>query len=330
MKFGRGGSEKSQPVQLPGRSENVTLVGGAGERIAARVLEAGADTLLVAIMVPIQPLSYSQLEGLTLEFVGPRGRVRLQGTATIGTRRAGRACGSTAPARSRCCRNASTCASPPPAQRSVYSGATNPHPELHRRCQRRRPPTGGSRLAEDRREVSFQLTLTPGVLLIAGKGKVVRVDARQRRAVEFTEISGARPPPPDPLHLRVSTRRTPTRPGDGRASWQLTPPRPPVIDAAAAAPVAAAPLAPAKPDKKAAKANDSKKDGKDKKAKKGKKGDKDADGADLGPTAPTSPPIPARCARSRGPRAGAALVASCSVATCRSLPTRSRSRACAR
>jgi hypothetical protein len=190
MKLGRGSSEKSEPVLLPGRSENVTLVGGGGERIPARVIEAGADTLLVAIMVPTQPLTYRQLESLMLEFVGPRGRVRLRGTATIEDpaepdvvrvdrprsievlqEREYVRIGSTRPA-------------------VVYSGR-NQEPIQSYTVD---VSGGGFLLAGPDSlkigdEVSFQLTLTPGVLLIAGKGKVVRVDSRQRRAVEFTDIS---------------------------------------------------------------------------------------------------------------------------------------------
>jgi c-di-GMP-binding flagellar brake protein YcgR len=38
-------------------------------------------------------------------------------------------------------------------------------------------------------ELTFQLTLTPGVTPVSGKGRVVRVDGRGRRAVEFESIS---------------------------------------------------------------------------------------------------------------------------------------------
>src|ERR1700691_3424181 len=83
MKFGRGSAEKSKPVELPERSQTVKLVPVRGETIPARVLESSAASMLVAIMVPTQPLSYQQLEGMTLQFVGPRGRVRLTGTVSI-------------------------------------------------------------------------------------------------------------------------------------------------------------------------------------------------------------------------------------------------------
>ena len=190
MKFGRGNSEKSQPVSLPERSENVTLVPASGERIPARVLERGAETLLVAIMVPIQPLSHSQLEGLVLEFVGPRGRVRLSGHHhDRESRGAGR------PAHR-----------PATLDRGAPGTRVRAH-HVHAPCIVYGGPDqipvqsytvdvsgGGFLLAgpdslKIGEEVEFQLTLTPGVLVISGKGKVVRVDSRQRRAVAFTQIS---------------------------------------------------------------------------------------------------------------------------------------------
>ena len=38
-------------------------------------------------------------------------------------------------------------------------------------------------------EVTFQLTLTPGVTPVSGQGRVVRIDPQGRRAVEFDSIS---------------------------------------------------------------------------------------------------------------------------------------------
>jgi hypothetical protein len=190
VKFGKGGAEKSEPVQLPGRSENVVLVGAGGERIPARVLEAEADTLLVAIMVPTQPLTYSQLDTLMLEFVGPRGRVRLRGTSTIED-----------PAEPDVVRIESP-RSIEVLQEREYVRIASTRPAVVYGGRNQTPVQsytvdvsgGGFLLAgpDSLRigdEVSFQLTLTPGVLLISGRGRVVRVDSRQRRAVEFTDIS---------------------------------------------------------------------------------------------------------------------------------------------
>jgi hypothetical protein len=190
MKFGRGNSEKSKPVALPGRSENVTLVPSSGERIPARVLDSGADTLLVAIMVPTKPLSSRQLEGLTLEFVGPRGRVRLSGTATIENPSEPDVVRIDQPRSIEVLQEREYVRIMSSRPAVVYSGRN----QIPVQSYTVDVSGGGFLLAGPDSlkigdEVEFQLTLTPGVLLIGGKGKVVRVDSRQRRAVAFTQIS---------------------------------------------------------------------------------------------------------------------------------------------
>jgi hypothetical protein len=190
MKFGRAAPAKSTPVTLPGRSQSVTLVPSAGKRIPARVLESRADALVVAIMVPTEPLTYGQLEGMVLEFTAAHGRVRLTGTATVED------------------------PSDPDVVRIDHPRSIEVLQEReYVRIKSARPalvygapdqiPTqsytvdlsgGGFLLAgpDSLRigdEVQFQITLTPGVLLISGTGKVVRVDDRGRRAVAFESIT---------------------------------------------------------------------------------------------------------------------------------------------
>jgi hypothetical protein len=182
MKLGRGHVESSQPMLLPGRSATVTLVPVSGERIPARVLESGAETLLVAITVPIEPLSYSQLEGLVLEFVGERGRVRLTGTASVEN--------ASEPDVLRIDRPRSVEVLQEREYVLVYGGPD----QIPVQSYTVDLSGGGILLAGPDSlkigdQVEFQLTLTPGVLLIAGKGTVVRIDAQARRAVEFTTIS---------------------------------------------------------------------------------------------------------------------------------------------
>jgi len=190
MKFGKGNADKAKAVTLPERNDMVTLVPAGGGRISARVLERAPDTLLVAIMVPIEPLSYSQLEGLVLEFVGPRGRVRLSGTTTAED-----------PADPDVLRIDSPRSIEVLQEREyvrilsarpviVYGGAN----QIPIQSYTVDLSGGGFLLAGPDSlkigdEVQFQLTLTPGVLLIDGKGKVVRVDAQGRRAVAFDSIS---------------------------------------------------------------------------------------------------------------------------------------------
>lgn len=190
MKLGRSAPAKSTPVALPGRTQTVTLAPPGGGCIPARVLASAPEALLVAIMVPTEPLTRSQLEGLVVEFTDSQGRVRLVGTASIEN----------------------------PAEPDVLRVA---HPRSVEVLQEREyvriksarpalvygPPDqvpiqsytvdvsgGGFLLAGPDTlklgdEVHFQLTLTPGALVIGGTGKVVRVDAHGRRGVEFESIS---------------------------------------------------------------------------------------------------------------------------------------------
>ena len=68
----------------PSARRTVTLVPAGGERIPARVLEREPDSLLVAIMVPIEPLSHRQLDGLVLEFIGAaRARAPERGRSSV-------------------------------------------------------------------------------------------------------------------------------------------------------------------------------------------------------------------------------------------------------
>jgi PilZ domain len=189
MKFGRPAPEKSKPVALPERGQTVTLVPGAGKGLPARVLEAGPDSLLVAIMVPVEPLGKRQLEGLVLEFVAQQGRVRLTGTATLADPadpdvvriehpRSIEVLQEREYVRIRSARPAVVYAGP--ARMAVQSYTVD-------------VSGGGFLLAgpDSLRigdELQFQLTLTPE-LTISGVGMVVRVDNRGHRAVAFKSIS---------------------------------------------------------------------------------------------------------------------------------------------
>jgi PilZ domain len=190
VKFGRGAEQQSKPVALPDRGQTVTLVPHGGKGISARVLERGEDSLLVAIMVPIGPLSHRNLEGMVLEFVAPQGRVRLSGTTTIED-----------PSDPDVLRIESP-RSIEVLQEREYVRIMSARPAI---VYGKRGKTqvesytvdlsgGGFLLAgpdtlKIGEEVQFQLTLTPGVLLISGTGEVVRVDRMGRRAVAFTSIT---------------------------------------------------------------------------------------------------------------------------------------------
>ncbi|MGH2865492.1 MAG: PilZ domain-containing protein [Solirubrobacteraceae bacterium] len=190
MRLGRGGTTKSKPVALPERSQTVTLVPARGQTIPARVLESSPELLLVAILVPVAPLSHHQLEGMTLQFVAPHGRVRLTGTVSIED-----------PDDPDVLRF-ETPRSIEVVQEREYVRIMSSRPVLVYGGPDKIPVQsftvdlsgGGLLLAGPDSlkigdEVEFQLTLTAGVLTIGGKGRVVRIDDHRRRAVEFTSIS---------------------------------------------------------------------------------------------------------------------------------------------
>ena len=191
MKFGgRGAPEKSKPVALPERLQTVTLVPGGSKGLPARVLERGPDALLVAIMVPTEPLSQRQLDGLVIEFVAPQGRVRLTGTATLAD-----------PADPDVVRIEHP-RSIEVLQEREYVRIKIARPALVYGAHDQIPiqsftvdlSGGGFLLAGPATlkigdEVRFQLNLTPGELVIAGTGRVVRVDPKGHRAVAFESIS---------------------------------------------------------------------------------------------------------------------------------------------
>jgi hypothetical protein len=190
MKLGRGGAAKPKPVTLPERAQTVTLVPAGGKGLPARVLERGQDTLLVAIMVPTEPLSRRQLEGLVLEFVGTQGRVRLSGTATQED--------PSDPDVLRIDQPRSI----EVLQEREYVRVKTSRPAV---ITSRRDPMpvesftidlsgGGFLLAGPASlkigdELRFQLNLTPGELVIGGIGRVVRVDSMGHRAIAFESIS---------------------------------------------------------------------------------------------------------------------------------------------
>jgi hypothetical protein len=190
VRLGKHKGSAQQPVALPQVSDTVTLCLGGGAQIPARVLECGADGLLVAITVPTRPMSPGQLQELVLESVGPRGRIRLRGTVV------------------------SQDASEPDLVRIESPRAVEMLQEReYVRISSARPVVVLGASARDQwqsftvdvsggglllagpdtlrvgEQVSFRLTLTPGVSPVSGTGRVVRVDRQGRRAVEFEQIS---------------------------------------------------------------------------------------------------------------------------------------------
>lgn len=190
MKLGRGHAEKSKPVALPERSQTVTLVPAGGKGLPGRVLECAPDTVLVAIMVPVEPLGYRQLDGLVLEFVAPQGRVRLTGTASIENPAEPDVVRIDGPRSIEVLQEREYVRIKSARPALVYGGPD----KLPMQSYTVDVSGGGFLLAGPDSlkigdAVQFQLTLTPGVLLISGTGRVVRVDRQGRRAVAFESIT---------------------------------------------------------------------------------------------------------------------------------------------
>jgi hypothetical protein len=191
MRLGRGGAGKSKPPTLPERAQTVTLVpGGGGGGLPARVLELGTDTLLVAVMVPVEPFSQRQLDGMVLEFVGTQGRVRLNGTASLENPSEPDVVRIDQP-RSIEVLQEREFVRVKVSRPAVVSSRRDPNPIESFTIDL---SGGGFLLAGPASlkigdEVRFQLNVTPGELVIAGTGRVVRVDNMAHRAIAFESIS---------------------------------------------------------------------------------------------------------------------------------------------
>ncbi len=190
MKLGRAKRHSHEtPVELPEVSEPVVIATGSG-RIPARVIEREPDGLVVAITVPARPLDREQLASLLIEYAGPRGRIRLSGSLA-----------SQDPSDPEVVRLSSP-RSIEVLQEREYVRIRAARPVLVFRSRGGEQVQsftvdvsgGGLLLAgpdtiRPGEELTFTLTLTPGVAPVTGSGRVVRVDAQGRRAVEFTSIS---------------------------------------------------------------------------------------------------------------------------------------------
>lgn len=190
MRLGRGKADAGKPIVLPGNGERLTLALAAGERLPARVLERGVNTLLVAITVATEPLSDGQLEGLVVEFTAPHGRVRLQGTTRLEDPGEPDVLRMDEPRSIEMLQEREYVRIDAARPVLVYAGRELPEIQSYTVDL----SGGGFLLAGPDtlaigEEVSFQLSLTPEASPIGGTAKVVRVDRQGRRAAEFQTIS---------------------------------------------------------------------------------------------------------------------------------------------
>ena len=190
MRILRSKQRESEAVALPEVSESVTVaVRGAGW-IPARVLERGPDMLVVAITVPTRRFAPEQLEGLTVEFSSPRGRVRLGGTVAGQDARSPELITLTAPRSIKVLQEREYVRIKSARPVLVYAAREGTQIQSYTV-----DVSGGGLLLAGPdtlavgEELEFRLTLTPGVTPVTGTGRVVRVDGQGRRAVEFESIS---------------------------------------------------------------------------------------------------------------------------------------------
>jgi hypothetical protein len=190
VRLGRSKPPDRKPIVLPEVSDSVVLsIGGSG-RIPARVLESGADSLLVAITVPTKPLTAAQLEGMVIEYSSNRGRVRLGGHFTmaepgdpdlvrIDSPRSVEVLQEREYVRIRSARPVLVYSSNENSQIQSFTVDVSGGGLL----------LAGPDTLQIGEQVTFRLTLTPGVAPISGTGKVVRTDRQGHRAIVFDSIS---------------------------------------------------------------------------------------------------------------------------------------------
>ena len=220
MKLKRPKSDADTELQLPARSDVVTIVRPSGERAQARVAECDGESLLVALMFRTErPFEAGRLDGLVLEFTDRRGRIRLQGTVTLEDRELLRF-------------------------RELHSMEVIQERE-YVRVPATRPVAVTS--ASSRSSIqTFSVDLSGGGMLLAGPGtlkvgeriqfrlthrpgRLADHGHRHRRAHRqpgpprrlLRRDRRGRPPSPRALHLRVPARRTAPRAGPQGASWPL-------------------------------------------------------------------------------------------------------------
>ena len=187
MKLKRTKSGGEGDLELPRRTDVVTIVRPSGERVQARVAEGEGDSLLVALMFRTErPFQSGRLDGLVLEFTSRRGRIRLQGEVTLEDRELLRftALHSMEVIQEREYVRV-------PATRPVAVSAPSARGSIQTFSV---DLSGGGMLLAGPgtlkvgERIDFRLTTAQGGPPIVGTGTVVRTDSQGRRAICFDEI----------------------------------------------------------------------------------------------------------------------------------------------
>jgi hypothetical protein len=187
MKLKRPKSDAGTELQLPARSDVVTIVRPSGERAQARVAECDGESLLVALMFRTErPFEAGRLDGLVLEFTDRRGRIRLQGTVTLEDRELLRFRGLHAMEVIQEREYVRVPATRPVAVTSASNRSSIQTFSVDL-------SGGGMLLAgpgtlKIGERIQFRLTTAQGGSPITGTGTVVRTDSQGRRAICFDEI----------------------------------------------------------------------------------------------------------------------------------------------
>ncbi len=180
----------SRAIWLPEPPEPVTLYLSDGEKLPARVIERRKNSLWVVIVIPVQHLDSSRLDGLVLEYANPCGRVRLEGKIAVEDRPDGPVL------------RIDDADLIEAVQERAYMRVQATCPVVICAGKKRLESStvdlsgGGLLLAEPDLlalwdEIDFELTINHESHPIVGSARVVRIDAKGRPALNFMSISFA-------------------------------------------------------------------------------------------------------------------------------------------
>ena len=178
-------------IPFPARTDAVVVSAQGGDTMPARVVECDPESALTAaILVPTQPFSQRELDGLVIEYGSSRGRVHLTGTAVTQSPREPDLVTFAAPL------------SVDVIQERDFVRVSSARPVLvYMGSSREKIQSftvdlsgGGLLLAgpdtlQIGEQIEFRLSTSQDAPPIIGSGRVVRIDSKGRRGVTFTEIT---------------------------------------------------------------------------------------------------------------------------------------------
>jgi hypothetical protein len=179
-----------RPIWLPHLAEPVTLTVSRKTTYPGRVLERSADTLLVAVIVPMPQHSEAQLRTLVLEYANPGGRIRLDGRTSMQSTPEGAMVRIDAPRLLEV------------VQERAHIRVFAECPIVLKLAAETEPihsytidlGAGGllieaSKTIQLADRLTFELTLEAGTAPVTGSAEVARLDGQGRAGIRFTDIS---------------------------------------------------------------------------------------------------------------------------------------------